>query len=110
MKPRAAEADAATARKEAAAIAYSQAKDQLGQLAGTLYKNGGLDLSVHSFLASTDADTAIYQASTLMALSTNREQTFSTAEVSAAASNALTAQANGARKTADDAVRAAEAS
>lgn len=106
------EAEAATAQAKAkeAAGAQKLAKAQLGQLAGNLYKNGGLDLSVQSFLTSSDADDAIYQATTLMALSTNRAHTFDTAESAAATSEALGAQAAAARNAANEAAAAAEAS
>ncbi|AIY02087.1 hypothetical protein ART_2488 [Arthrobacter sp. PAMC 25486] len=107
---RVAEADAAQVNADAATQAYGEAKSQLGQLAGSLYKNGGLDLSVQSFLTSEDADDAIYQASTLMVLGTNRAQTFNTAEATAATSSALAAQAAEARKAADAAIAAAQAS
>lgn len=110
LEARTADADAATDRAEAAAGAYTSAKSQLGQLAGTLYKNGGLDLSVQSFLTSTGADDAIYQASTLMVLTSNRAQTFSTAESAASTSSALAAQAREARKAADAAAAAAQVS
>ncbi|MBP2412940.1 cell wall-associated NlpC family hydrolase [Arthrobacter stackebrandtii] len=107
---RVAEADASQARADEATAAYGKAKTQLGQLAGSLYKNGGLDLSVQTFLASDDADDAIYQASTLMVLGTNRAQTFNTAEAAAATSTALADQAAEARKAADAAIAAAQAS
>lgn len=106
------EAEAATAQAKAneAEGVQKSAKAQLGKLAGSLYKNGGLDLSVQSFLTSSDADDAIYQASTLMALSTNRAHTFDTAEAAAATLDALGAQALAARNAANEAATAAEAS
>ncbi|MDJ0316770.1 C40 family peptidase [Arthrobacter antibioticus] len=110
MEQREAEAQTAKAKSEAATSASKLAQAQLGQLAGSLYKNGGLDLSVQSFLASSDADNAMYQASTLMALSTNRAHTFDTAKASAATSAALDAQAVASRNAADDAIADAKAS
>ena len=106
------EAEAATAQGKAneAAGAQKSAKAQLGKLAGSLYKNGGLDLSVQSFLTSSDADDAIYQATTRVALSTNRAHTFDTAEAAAATLEALGAQALAARNAANEAATAAEAS
>ena len=110
QEQRVAEADTAQARSDAAASAYGEAKSELGQLAGSLYKTGGLDLSMQSFLASEDADNAIYQASTLMVLGTSRAQTFNVAEATAATSRALAAQAAEARKAADAAIAATRTS
>ena len=110
LEQRTAWAETTQAKADAAAGAHKQAKAQLGQLAGSLYKNGGLDLSIQNFLASSDADNAIYQASTLMALSANRAHTFDTAEAAAATSTSLEAQAKEARKAANNASVAAAAS
>ena len=65
LEERTAEAETATAKAAEAATAHKSAKAQLGQLAGSLYKSGGLDLSVQTILASSDADDTLYQASTL---------------------------------------------
>ncbi|MGP9504035.1 C40 family peptidase [Specibacter sp. AOP5-B1-6] len=110
LEQREAEAQTAKAKSDQAAGARKKAQAQLGQLAGSLYKNGGLDLSMQSFLTSSDADDAIYQATTLMALSTNRAETFDAAEASAATSAALDALAVESRNAADAAIAAAEAS
>lgn len=110
LEQRQAEAGTSKAKAAAAAAAQKQAKAQLGQLAGSLYKNGGLDLSVQGLLTSTDADNALYQASTLMALGNNRAHTFDTAESAAATSAALEAQAAEASGAATEAAKTAEAS
>ncbi|MGO2540146.1 MAG: NlpC/P60 family protein, partial [Specibacter sp.] len=110
LEQREAEAQTAKAKSDQAAGARKKAQAQLGQLAGSLYKNGGLDLSMQSFLTSSDADDAIYQATTLMALSTNRAETFDAAEASAATSAALDALAVESRNAANAAIAAAEAS
>lgn len=110
LEQREAEAQTAKAKSDQAAGTRKKAQAQLGQLAGSLYKNGGLDLSMQGFLTSSDADDAIYQATTLMALSTNRAQTFDTAKASAATSAALDALAVESRNAANAAIAAAEAS
>ncbi|MFQ4147911.1 C40 family peptidase [Arthrobacter sp. LAPM80] len=110
LEQRKGEADTAEAKAKAAASAQQKAKAQLGQLAGNLYKNGGLGLDVQTFLTSSDADDAMYQASTLMTLGTSRAHTFDTAEATAATSVALQAQAKEASKAASDATAAAESS
>ncbi|MHA7305701.1 C40 family peptidase [Arthrobacter sp. TMN-49] len=110
LEQRTAEAETATAKAATAASAHKNAKAQLGQLAGSLYKNGGLDLGVQTFLTSADADDTMYQASTLMALSANRAHTFDAAQAAAATSAALDAQAVAAGKAAKDATTVADAS
>lgn len=103
-------ADAATAKgkAEAAAAEFKTAKAQLGTLAGSLYKSGGLNLDVQTFLASTNADDAIYQASALQALTATRSNTLASAQSASATSTALQAAAAAAQKAADDATKAAD--
>jgi len=104
------EATQAKAQADAAAKQYKTAKAHLGALAGNLYKTGGMNLDVQALIGSTSADNAMYQASTLMALSTDRANTFDTAAAASASSTALQAQAAAAQKAADDAARLAEQS
>ncbi|NVM96615.1 hypothetical protein G6034_17225, partial [Arthrobacter sp. AETb3-4] len=103
------QADAQTAKAKAAAAAkeYKTARAQLGQLAGNLYKNGGLNLSMQAFLGSSSANDTMYQASTLMALSTERANTFDSAAAASSTSDALQAQAAEAQKAADQAATTA---
>ncbi|WP_243399749.1 C40 family peptidase [Arthrobacter glacialis] len=110
LKERTADAETATAKAAEATSAHKNAKAQLAQLAGSLYKSGGLDLGVQTILASSDADDTLYQASTLLALSANRAHTFAAAQAAAATSTALNAQAEAASKAAQDATAAAESS
>lgn len=104
------EAETASAKSEAARSAHGKAKKQLGQLAGNLYKSGGVGLSVQTLLTSDESDDALYQASTLMALSSNRANTFASAEAAASTSAALDAQALAASTAAAQATAAAESS
>lgn len=104
------EAITAKAKSEAARSAHGKAKKELGQLAGNLYKSGGVGLSVQTLLTSEDGDDALYQASTLMALSSSRANTFASAESAAATSAALDAQALAASTAAEQATAAAESS
>ncbi len=102
------EAQSARAMAEAAAKKYSNAKAHMGQLAGSLYKNGGLNLSLQAFLGSAASDDTMYQAATLMALSAERATTFDSAAAASSTSTALQAQAAEAQKAADQAAKAAE--
>ncbi|MEO8220692.1 MAG: NlpC/P60 family protein [Specibacter sp.] len=110
LDQRTAEAKTAAAKSSEAASAHKDAQAQLAQLAGSLYKSGGLDLGVQTILTSSDADDTMYQASTLMALSSSRAHTFDTARAAAATSAALDAQALAASTAAAGATTAAEAS
>jgi len=102
------EAGTAKAKADAAAKEYKTARAQLGQLAGTMYKNGGLNPSVQAFLGSSSADDTMYQASTLMALSSERANTFDSASAASSTSAALQAQAVAAQQAADKAAQTAE--
>ncbi|WP_146070224.1 NlpC/P60 family protein [Arthrobacter sp. GMC3] len=110
LSERRATAETAKAKADAAAKEYKSAKAAMGHLAGNLYKSGGMNLDVQTFLVSSNADDAMYQASTLMALTNNRTATFASAEAAAATSAALQAQAQEAQKAADNAAKAAEES
>jgi peptidoglycan DL-endopeptidase CwlO len=104
------EAATAKAKADAAAKEYQTAKAQLGQIAGTLYKNGGVNLSVQAFLGSSSADDTMYQASTLMVLSNERATTYDSASAASATSTALQAQSLAAQAAADKAAKTAEES
>jgi len=105
---RRAAAETAKAKADVAATEYKNAKAAMAHLAGNLYKSGGMNLDVQTFLVSSNADDAMYQASTLMALTNNRTATFASAEAAAATSAALQAQAQEAQTAADKAAKAAE--
>lgn len=107
LDKRRAEADTAKAKAGAAAKEYQSAKAQLGQIAGTLYKNGGVNLSVQAFLGSSSADETMYQASTLMVLSNERATTYDSASAASSTSTALQEQASAAQTAADQAATTA---
>lgn len=110
LAQRQAEAETTRAKSDAARTANSEAKTALGQLAGDLYKSGGMGLSVQTLVTSDDSDDALYKASTLMALSSNRANTFASAEAAASTSAALDAQALAASTAAKEATATAESS
>lgn len=101
-------AAATQAQADAASKIYGKAKTQVGQLAGDLYKNGGMTPSVQSMLTGAASTDALYQASTLMALGQNRSKTFQNAETAAAAAKSLRDQADQASRAAADAAKAAD--
>ncbi len=101
-------AAATQAQADAATRIYGKAKIQVGQLAGDLYRNGGMTPSVQSMLTGAASTDALYQASTLMALGQNRSQTFQNAETAAAAAKSLRDQADQASRAAADAAKAAD--
>jgi cell wall-associated NlpC family hydrolase len=101
-------AAAAQAQADAAGKIYGKAKTQVGQLAGDLYKNGGMTPSVQSMLTGAASPDALYQASTLMALGENRSRTFQNAQTAAAASKSLQQAASQASQAAADAATAAD--
>ncbi len=101
--------DAATlASAKAASAEAEQAKTrkQVGQLAGDLYRNGGLNPALSTFV-SGNGDT-LQQAATLEAISASRSRAFEAAENAASAAKSLTAAAEDANRAADDAAKSAE--
>jgi cell wall-associated NlpC family hydrolase len=96
----------ATARAEAADKEQAKSRKVIGQLAGDLYRNGGLNPALSSFV--TGNGDVLQEASTLQALSAGRSRAFETAENSASAAESLTAAASDARRAADDAAKTAE--
>ena len=99
-------ADAAAARASAADKEQAKSRKEIGQLAGDLYRNGGLNPALSSFV--TGNGDVLEQAATLQALSAGRSRAFETAEASASAAESLTAAAADARRAADDAAKTAE--
>ena len=101
--------DAATlASAKAASAEAEQAKTrkQVGQLAGDLYRNGGLNPALSSFV-SGNGD-ALQQAATLETISASRSRAFEAADNAASAAKSLTAAAEDANRAADDAAKSAE--
>ncbi|WP_417217523.1 NlpC/P60 family protein [Arthrobacter sp.] len=78
-------AAAQTARAEAAkATAYYDAvKKQVGQLAGDLYRNGGINPGVSSMLNASEHNDVLYKAATMQTLAANRSATLTTAQQAA---------------------------
>jgi peptidoglycan DL-endopeptidase CwlO len=101
-------AAAAHAQAAAADKVYGEAKTQVGQLAGDLYKNGGMTPSVQSMLTGAASPDALYQASTLMVLGENRSRVFQNAQTAAASAKSLQDQASQASQAAAEAARAAD--
>ena len=99
-------ADAAAARASAADKEQEKSRKEIGQLAGDLYRSGGLNPALSSFV--TGNGDVLEQAATLQALSAGRSRAFETAEASASAAESLTAAAADARRAADDAAKTAE--
>ncbi|WP_104139857.1 C40 family peptidase [Arthrobacter sp. ZGTC131] len=96
----------ATARAEAADKEQAKSRKEIGQLAGDLYRNGGLNPALSSFV--TGKGDVLEQAATLQALSAGRSRAFTTAETTASAAESLTAAAADTRRAADDAAKSAE--
>lgn len=94
--------------KAAAAIKTSdKARNAVGQLASTIYKTGGLNPSIESFVTGGSGD-VLYQASTLSMLGANRSKTFDDAKSTAATASALKDAAAQAQQAADEAAKTAE--
>ena len=101
--------DAATlASAKAASAEAEQAKTrkQVGQLAGDLYRNGGLNPALSTFVSGNGE--VLKQAATLEAISASRSRAFEAAENAASAAKSLTAAAEDSNRAADDAARSAE--
>lgn len=96
----------ATARAEAADKEHAKSRKEIGHLAGDLYRNGGLNPALSSFV--TGKGDVLEQAATLQALTAGRSRAFETAETTASAAESLTAAAADARRAADDAAKTAE--
>ncbi|WP_426997914.1 C40 family peptidase [Pseudarthrobacter sp. N5] len=97
----------ATARAASAGKEQDKARRQIGQLAGDLYRNGGLNPALSTFVSGKGE--VLQQAATLEAISASRSRAFETAETTAAAATSLTAASEDANRAADDAAKTAEA-
>ncbi|HEY3573283.1 MAG TPA: C40 family peptidase [Arthrobacter sp.] len=96
----------ATARAAAADKEQSKSRKAVGQLAGDLYRNGGLNPELSGLVTGTGD--VLAKAATLQALTAGRSRAFTAAETTAAAAESLTAAAADARRAADDAAKTAE--
>lgn len=106
LQQRSSAAAAASARAATAQEQQDKTRRQVGQLAGDLYRNGGLNPTLGT-LASGGGET-LQQAATLQALSASRSRAFEAADAAAEATRSLTAAAEEATKAADEAARTAE--
>ncbi|MFP3461830.1 C40 family peptidase [Arthrobacter globiformis] len=96
----------ATARAAAANKEQSKSRKAVGELAGDLYRNGGLNPELSGLVTGTGD--VLAKAATLQALTAGRSRAFAAAETTAAAAESLTAAAADARRAADDAAKTAE--
>lgn len=99
-------AELAAARAAAAGAEQQKTRKQIGQLAGDLYRNGGLNPALSTFVSGNGQ--ALQQAATLEAVTATRSRAFQAAETAALAAESLTAAAAETRGAADDAARTAE--
>ena len=97
----------AAARAAAAGEEQAKTRKQIGQLAGDLYRSGGLNPALSSLVTGTG--NALQQAATLEAVTAGRTRAFQSAETAAVAAESLTAAAANANRAADEAARTAEA-
>ncbi|MGX5716064.1 C40 family peptidase [Arthrobacter sp. MAHUQ-56] len=105
LQQRTGAASLAAARASAAREQQDKTRKQVGQLAGDLYRNGGLNPTLGTLASGGDS---LQQAATLEALSASRSRAFDAADAAATAYRSLTAAAEDASKAADDAARTAE--
>ena len=101
-------ADARGKARQAAEY-FESVKGQVGQLAGELYRNGGVNPVVTSILDSSNADDVLYRASTMDALAANRSQTLDSAAQAASLWAEWELYVSRAEEAADDASVAASA-
>ncbi|APX01646.1 C40 family peptidase [Arthrobacter sp. QXT-31] len=106
LKTRSEAAAVATARAAAADKEQSRSRKAVGQLAGDLYRNGGLNPELSGLVTGTGD--VLAKAATLQALTAGRSRAFAEAETTAAAAESLTAAAADAQRAADDAAKTAE--
>ncbi|WP_226759494.1 glycoside hydrolase, partial [Arthrobacter sp. SO3] len=96
----------AAAKASAAGAEEQRMRKQIGQLAGDLYRNGGLNPALSSFVSGNG--NPLEQAATLEAVTAGRTRAFQSAETAAVAAESLTAAAEDANRAADEAARTAE--
>ncbi|MUK01582.1 glycoside hydrolase, partial [Vibrio cholerae] len=108
LDERRATATLAEARAVEAADERDAAEEQVGRLAGDLYRSGGMNPGIESVLDGTDPDEVMYRASTLYGLSSTSTRTLEDAESASEAWASLTEDAAAARQAAQDAADTAE--
>jgi cell wall-associated NlpC family hydrolase len=108
LQERAAAAELAEARADQAAEEHAAARDELGRLAGDLYRSGGVNPGMSSLFQGGGPEESLYRASTLHGLGASRSRTFESAQAAARTWDALRDEAAAAREAADQAAGAAE--
>ncbi|NUU31322.1 hypothetical protein [Arthrobacter sp. C9C5] len=99
-------AELAEAKAAAAESEQKKARTLIGQLAGDLYRNGGMTPALGSLVGGNGE--ALQQAATLEAVAASRTRAFQSAETAAAAAQSSKDAAAEADRAADDAARTAE--
>lgn len=107
LEERRATAVATTALAEEAAASHEAATAEVGQLAGDLYRSGGVTPGMTMLLSGDDPDELMYRASTMYGLSASRATTFTNARTAANTWDALRIDAAAAREAAANAADAA---
>jgi cell wall-associated NlpC family hydrolase len=99
-------AELAAAKAAAAGAEQQKTRRQVGQLAGDLYRNGGLNPALSTFVSGNGE--VLQQAATLEAVTAGRTRAFQAAETAAVAAESLTAAAAETKTAAEEAARTAE--
>lgn len=99
-------AELAEAKAAAAESEQKKARKLIGQLAGDLYRNGGMTPALGNLVGGNGE--ALQQAATLEAVAASRTRAFQSAETAAAAARSSKDAAAEADRAADDAARTAE--
>uniref|UniRef100_UPI000368807D hypothetical protein n=1 Tax=Arthrobacter sp. TB 23 TaxID=494419 RepID=UPI000368807D len=108
LDERRATAVATTALAEEAALTHDAAAVEVGQLAGDLYRSGGVTPGMTMLLSGENPDEIMSRASTMYGLSANRAATFTNAQTAAKTWEALRLDAAAARQAAADAAETAQ--
>ena len=108
LDERRATAVATTALAEEAALTHDAAAVEVGQLAGDLYRSGGVTPGMTMLLSGENPDEIMSRASTMYGLSANRASTFTNAQTAARTWEALRVDAAAARQAAADAAETAQ--
>lgn len=83
LAERNAAAEDARRNAKAAEEYYEQSQEAVGQLAGDLYRNAGVNPAVSALLTQSEANDVLYRTSTMTALAANRARTLATADEAA---------------------------
>ncbi|MEG9246708.1 C40 family peptidase [Arthrobacter sp. Soc17.1.1.1] len=102
-------ADLADRRAADAARKHDAAEQQVGRLAGDLYRSGGMNPGIESVLDGSGPEEVMYRASTLYGLSSSSTRTLQDAESASEAWVSLTEDAVAARQAAQEAADLAAA-